>query len=303
MKVLLIDDDPIVKEIIFSYLECYQHELHYAKNGYDGLNLLENERFDIVICDLILPDISGFDICQKIREKEQGSLDYTYFILITHKLGKEIFSKSMVCGADDFIFKPIDENEFILRYRAGSRVIDLIKRLKLAKQEIEEISRTDYLTGAFNRRALMEILSAEIYRSVREKSELCVGLLDLDHFKSVNDIYGHIVGDEILKGFVQLIRNCIRKYDVVGRFGGEEFIVILPKTTKETGFMVMERIRSTLEESGIKTSAGLINITTSIGLSCLCESRNVDQLIHDADVALYQAKNRGRNRVEVSGEC
>lgn len=303
MKVLLIDDDPIVKEIIFSYLEGYAHQIQYVKNGFEGLSLLEQEKFDIVVCDLVLPDINGFEICQKVREKEQGSLNYTYFILITHKLGKDVFDKSMMCGADDFIFKPIEENEFILRFRAGARVIDLINRLKQAKQEIEEISRTDYLTGAFNRRALMEILSAEIFRSVREKSELCVGLLDLDHFKSVNDIYGHIVGDEILKGFVQLIKNSIRKYDVVGRFGGEEFIVILPKTTKETGYMVMERVRSILEESGIKTTAGLIKITTSIGLSCLCESRNVDQLIHDADVALYKAKNKGRNRVEVSGEC
>lgn len=299
MKVLLIDDDPVTKEIIFSYLETLGNDLCYAKSAEEGLDLLSEEKYDIVICDFILPSMNGIELCKEIRRREEGSLDYTYFIMITHKLSKEVFNNSLSCGADDFIFKPFDENEFILRFRAGVRIIELIKRLKSAKQEIEEISRTDYLTGIYNRRALMEILSAELFRSIREKTELCVAILDLDNFKNVNDVYGHFVGDEVLKGFVEIAKSCIRRYDVIGRFGGEEFIIILPKTTKETGYMVMERIRSTLEDKGIKTSSGTINITVSIGVACTCDSKNVDQLIHDADISLYKAKTSGRNRVEV----
>ncbi|MGB9730973.1 MULTISPECIES: GGDEF domain-containing response regulator [Calditerrivibrio] len=299
MKVLLIDDDPVTKEIIFSYLETLGNDLCYAKSAEEGLDLLSEEKYDIVICDFILPSMNGIELCKEIRRREEGSLDYTYFIMITHKLSKEVFNNSLSCGADDFIFKPFDENEFISRFRAGVRIIELIKRLKSAKQEIEEISRTDYLTGIYNRRALMEILSAELFRSIREKTELCVAILDLDNFKNVNDVYGHFVGDEVLKGFVEIAKSCIRRYDVIGRFGGEEFIIILPKTTKETGYMVMERIRSTLEDKGIKTSSGTINITVSIGVACTCDSKNVDQLIHDADISLYKAKTSGRNRVEV----
>jgi diguanylate cyclase (GGDEF)-like protein len=299
MKVLLIDDDPVTKEIIFSYLETLGNDLCYAKSAEEGLDLLSEEKYDIVICDFILPGMNGMELCKEIRRREEGSLDYTYFIMITHKLSKEVFNNSLSCGADDFIFKPFDENEFISRFRAGVRIIELIKRLKSAKQEIEEISRTDYLTGIYNRRALMEILSAELFRSIREKTELCAAILDLDNFKNVNDVYGHFVGDEVLKGFVEIAKSCIRRYDVIGRFGGEEFIIILPKTTKETGYMVMERIRSTLEDKGIKTSSGTINITVSIGVACTCDSKNVDQLIHDADISLYKAKTSGRNRVEV----
>lgn len=299
MEVLLIDDDPVTKEIIFSYLDSFGHTLHYVKSAEEGLNLLSEKKYDIVICDFILPCMNGIELCKEVRRREEGSLNYTYFIMITHKLSKEVLNESLSCGADDFIFKPFDENEFILRFRAGVRVIELINKLKNAMQEIMEISRTDYLTGIYNRRALMEILSAELFRAIREKTELCVAILDLDNFKNVNDVYGHFVGDEVLKGFVEIAKSCIRKYDVIGRFGGEEFIIVLPKTTKETGYMVMERIRSTLENNGIKTSSGVINITVSIGIACICDSKNVDQLIHDADISLYRAKTSGRNRIEV----
>lgn len=246
-----------------------------------------------------MPKLDGVDVCKAIRESNLEP--YKYILLVTAKNETENIIQGMEAGADDYITKPFSKQELSVRINAGKRIIELQKELIDAREQMRYQATYDKLTAILNRAAIFEILSKELSRAQRTNNHLGVILLDLDHFKHVNDTYGHLAGDQVLKTAAQVIQSAIRPYDRVGRYGGEEFLIVLPETDMDESTMVAERIRATIEKTPVKTDEGIINVTVSLGVTALQDKINdddVDCFIKTADVALYTAKNSGRNRVE-----
>jgi diguanylate cyclase (GGDEF)-like protein len=294
MKVMIVEDEPISRRILENFLiECGYEVL----SGSDGMEALEIIRSPdaprLVISDWMMPNMNGVELCEKIRGMEKDQ--YTYFILLTTKAEKRDIIKGLESGADDFIVKPFDREELKYRVKIGERIINL-------EQRIMQLANTDYLTGVLNRRAFMERMNGEINRSIRNKKEISIILMDIDHFKKVNDKFGHQVGDLVLQRFTERVLMASRSYDFVGRYGGEEFIVGLPETNMEQSLIIAERMRQNIEEMQLTFPDNpqvALRITASFGItSCVIESfEKIDSVIKLADDALYRAKTEGRNRV------
>jgi diguanylate cyclase (GGDEF)-like protein len=244
-------------------------------------------------------------LCRRIRQQQAAT--YQYIILLTGKSARGDLLKGMEAGADDYLTKPCDLEELQVRVRAGQRIVDLQTRLLQAQEDLRRQATHDTLTGIWNRGAILEILERELDRAQREQQPLGVIMADVDHFKSINDTYGHPAGDKVLHDVAQSIRSCLRPYDAVGRYGGEEFLVVLPKCTLSSAAEIAERIRHGLAQEPIATEKASVSISISLGVAAhefkvgSTEKVEIEKvLIGDADAALYLAKQQGRNRVMLS---
>jgi len=294
MKVMIVEDEPISRRILETFLREWGYEVLSIGDGLDAWKIMQSPDAPcLVISDWMMPNMDGIELCEKIRGMEKAQ--YTYFILLTTKAEKRDLIKGLESGADDFIVKPFDQQELRYRVKIGERIIDL-------EQKIIKLANTDYLTGVLNRRAFMEKMDEETNRSIRNKKELSIILTDIDHFKKVNDSYGHQVGDLALQRFAQQISSTSRSYDFVGRYGGEEFIIGLPETNMEQSSLVAERMRKNIEEIELTLPDNPlvhVRITASFGVASrvMKSYESVDSIIKLADDALYRAKAEGRNRV------
>lgn len=297
-KILIADDDALSRKILESTLKAWGYEVIVAESGSEALAILEGEdRPNLAVLDWVMPGIDGIEICRRIREKNMPG--YVYIILLTARCSREDVIRGLESGADDYMVKPFYPEELKYRLKIGERIIKL-------EQDILKIARTDYLTGVLNRMAFMERLAGEINRARRENKPLGIIIADIDHFKKVNDKYGHQAGDVVLKNFALFIRKVCREYDFVGRYGGEEFIVCLPGCDLENTFAIGERMRKVVEinPSYIEELNRDIHITASFGVTSLepGAKKSIDDLIKEADEALYKAKKTGRNRVVKANE-
>jgi diguanylate cyclase (GGDEF)-like protein len=244
-----------------------------------------------------MPGQTGIELCRQLRV-QQGQEPYTYVMLLTSKNQREDLIEGMEAGADDYITKPFDQHELQVRLRAGRRIVEL-------QNELRRQATHDALTGVLNRSKTFEIFTRELQRSKREGTPLGAILVDLDHFKNVNDTYGHLAGDEVLRHAAARLQSSIRSYDAVGRYGGEEFIVLLPGCDEATAVMQAERLRMALSmDPVVLDSAGSVNydLTASLGVAVSAPGREAsspEALVAVADEALYKAKRGGRNRVEL----
>jgi two-component system cell cycle response regulator len=294
MKIIIVEDEPISRRILENFLIECGYEVLSASDGMGALEIIQSpDAPRLVISDWMMPNMNGVELCEKIRGMEKDQ--YTYFILLTTKAEKGDIIKGLESGADDFIVKPFDREELKYRVKIGERIINL-------EQRIMHLANTDYLTGVLNRRAFMERMEGEINRSIRNKKEISIILMDIDHFKKVNDKFGHQVGDLVLQKFTERVLMASRSYDFVGRYGGEEFIVGLPETNMEQSLLIAERMRQNIEEMQLTFPDNpqvALRITASFGItSCVIESfEKIDSVIKLADDALYRAKTEGRNRV------
>ena len=240
--ILLVEDNPISRKMLEKILVKEGFEVTLAENGKEALALFRKHFFPIVLTDWLMPEMEGPELCKAIRnEKPKG---YVYIVLLTAKDSKDDIISGLESGADDYLTKPADRAELVARLKNGLRILDLEKSLKKANEEIRTLSITDSLTGIYNRGYLNERLPQEIKRSIRYKRSLSLILCDIDHFKSVNDNFGHVAGDTILKGFVDCITASIRdQIDWSARYGGEEFLVVLPETDFLGARHLAERLR------------------------------------------------------------
>lgn len=300
MKVLIADDDPMFCLLFESIIKKMGFDIIIANDGDEALKILQSDDApELAILDWVMPKLDGIDVCKKMRECNNEP--YKYIILVTSKDDQKNIIQGMEAGADDYITKPFSKQELSVRINAGKRIINLQKQLIDAREHMRYQATYDKLTGIFNRAAIFEFLSKELSRAKRAKTSLGVVLLDLDHFKKINDTYGHLAGDEVLKTASQLIQSSIRPYDRAGRYGGEEFIIILPDADIDESIIVAERIRKSIEKATIATAEGSIDITVSLGVTAInkeYDNDNLNSIIKTADMALYTAKNSGRNRVE-----
>jgi len=293
MKVMIVEDEPISRRVLENFLREWGYEVISTTDGMTAWEIIRSpDAPSLIISDWMMPNMDGVELCEKIRGMEKDQ--YTYFILLTTRAEKGDIIKGLHSGADDFIVKPFDREELRYRVKIGERIIDL-------EQKIIKLANTDYLTGVLNRRAFMEKIDEEINRSIRNKKELSVILTDIDHFKKVNDSYGHQVGDLVLQRFTQQISKTSRSYDFVGRYGGEEFIIGLPETNMEQSWLAAERMRKNIEEIELTLPENPpvhVRVTASFGVASrvMKPYENVDSIIKLADDALYRAKAEGRNR-------
>lgn len=296
MRVLVADDDGLSVRILQDVLQAWNYDVVTARNGLEAWEILQqSDAPNLVILDWMMPGMDGVDICSKIRTRERR--DYVYIILLTGRNSREDIINGLESGADDYMIKPFNPEELKSRLKIGQRIIEL-------EQRIMSLARTDYLTGLLNRRAFMERLESEASRADREGKPLSLIILDIDHFKLVNDSYGHQAGDLILQELAASIGDSCRRYDFIGRYGGEEFIIGLPSAGREDAKRTAERMRKAVEEQRkyIPQRHTYVKVTASFGVAAIQpgDAYNIDMLIKQADDALYRAKRAGRNRVVVA---
>lgn len=271
-----------------------------VENGQKALELFNDRFFPIVLTDWMMPEMDGLELCRAIRKNTYPG--YVFIILLTAKDSKDDIIRGLGAGADDYLTKPFSHAELIARLNTGKRVLELERSLKDANEEIRILSITDPLTGTYNRGYMTERLPQEIKRARRYSRALSIILCDIDHFKKVNDIYGHLVGDRVLKDFAQCIRHSIRQdVDWTARYGGEEFLIVLPETDVNGASVMAERLKSELSQRVTETQGKQISITASFGVTGFSpdtpdEMISPEAMVSKADKYLYKAKREGRNR-------
>jgi len=302
--VLLAEDNPVSRKLLEKTLQKAGYEFNSVENGREALDLFNGSFFPIVLTDWLMPEMNGIELCRAIRENNNLS-GYVYIIVLTGKDAKDDIVVGLEAGADDYLTKPFDQAELIARLNTAVRILELERSLLTANERIRLLSVTDPLTGSYNRGYLNDRYPQEIQRAKRFKNPLSLVLCDIDHFKKVNDTYGHLTGDQVLKKVVGSITKSLReKVDWVVRYGGEEFLMVLPETGVDGARIVAERVRSAISEMSIKTKENTFHITASFGVTG-CDFNATDEkiimedMINTADGYLYQSKREGRNRVTV----
>lgn len=300
MKILVAEDDKITLKLLETRLRKWGNDVIGCADGLEAWERLqEPEAPALVILDWMMPGMPGVNICRKIREMNRRP--YVYVILLTAKNRKKDILEGLEAGADDYIVKPFDPSELKVRVRAGARIVKLQEDLMAALDVADYRASHDGLTGLWNRVAILDIGSKELERTQREGRPMTLVMADLDHFKRINDRYGHPTGDEVLREVSRRLASSVRIYDSVGRVGGEEFVMVLPGRDGEEGRTIAERLRASISGTPVVTSQGPIPVTMSFGATEF-QGRNVTDvatLFKKADEALYKAKSKGRNRVEV----
>jgi len=298
MNILIIDDSKAVREKVKSVLKKARLFKKYfeAENGIEGFKILLDNDIDLIICDILMPKIDGFKFLNMAKDKLES--DNIPLIMLTAIGNNEEKIKGLELGATDYVTKPFDEGELLARVKVQLKVKALQDRLKSTNKRLEDLSNIDELTGLYNRRRLMEVLSGEFEEGKRYSTNLSFIMLDIDDFKSINDIYGHQKGDMVLKEIGKLLKRNIRTTDIAGRYGGEEFAIILTQTDINGAKVSAERIRRNVEKHEFD---GLERVTISLGVSSNKNCNSIDELIKRADEALYMGKKRGKNRVEIEG--
>jgi len=297
MKILIVEDELIYRLMVKKQLLEAGHDIVEAEDGQTAWELFQRDPFQLVITDWMMPGLDGPELTQKIRQSKQEN--YTYIIMLTAMNDKDNIIIGLESGADEYLTKPFNSRELIARVASGMRILKLEEQLMHARKQMEVLAMHDSLTGLLNRRAIDEYAEGEFNRAIRQERALSVIMIDIDHFKSVNDRFGHKVGDRALQRIAGILTSDLRGYDRVGRWGGEEFILILPDTPLGGAAKVAERLRVRTEEMKIPLENDeLLSINISLGVACNTgQFQSVAKLIDAADRALYQAKQTGRNRV------
>jgi diguanylate cyclase (GGDEF)-like protein len=291
-KVLVVDDNYLNIRLMRDILVDEGFTVYTADNGLPVLNMAHELKPDVILLDIMMPGMDGFEVCKLL--KNDNDVKNIPVIMVTAKTEGTDIRQSLDIGAFDYIRKPVDEIEVVARIRSAIR-------FKEQQDQLLEIASKDSLTGLFNRALLMELFEKELARQQRSSANIAFVMMDLDHFKTVNDTYGHPVGDMVLKEFADILVDSVRYGDIIGRYGGEEFGLVVTGMDAPSVFLLCERIRKNVEQKQFHTNEATFSLTVSMGI---CVKRPFDritaaQMIQNADGALYKAKNAGRNRVEL----
>lgn len=301
IPILLVDDDRFMRTVLCQTLQDAGYQVSQAANGKEALELCRSNYFPIILTDWVMPEMDGIAFCRAFREKTAES--YTYLILLTSQDGKDKLIEGLEAGADEYLIKPVNEAELMVRLKTARRILDLESSLQKSLEEIKQLSIRDPLTGMFNRGYLDQHLPNEIRRADRYLRDFSLIMMDLDHFKKINDTWGHQAGDAVLQHCTRIIAGTIRReVDWVARYGGEEFVLVLPETDQVGCGVVAERLRNLIASSTCSFRGENLSITASFGTvtrspSDSANDIHADFMLHKADQCLYQAKESGRNRI------
>jgi len=294
MKILLVEDSSVERRKVGSFLSEWGLDFIAVGNGTEAVKLLEGpESPNLALLDWMLPGLDGIEVCRRIR-RHGTSRPYVYTVMLTAKNRKQDLLFAMDAGADDYLAKPVDPSELRARIMAGKRILELQQILRFAATH-------DFLTNLLNRSEILAAIEREFSRSGRDGKSATVIMADIDHFKSINDSMGHAAGDEVLKEVARRLKSDLRPYDVVGRYGGEEFLIILPGCELSVGARRADEIRKLVAKDPILTPFGPATVTVSMGVTVTSagHDHSVPDLLREADLGLYAAKNNGRNRVDL----
>ncbi|HEY2646914.1 MAG TPA: diguanylate cyclase [Candidatus Acidoferrales bacterium] len=302
MRILIADDESVSRRMLQALLMKWGYEVIAVEDGDAAWEKLKSpDAPRMALLDWMMPGQNGVDVCRALRN--QRPEPYTYMLLLTAKDAKESVVEGLESGADDYLTKPFNPQELKARIRVGLRLLELEDNLVKAREVMRFKATHDTLTGVWNRGAILETLEKEVWRSRRESQSLGILIGDLDHFKAVNDTYGHLSGDAVLREISRRMQTDVRPYDSVGRYGGEEFLVLLPGCNTLAARDAGERLRKAISRDSIETPGGNLQVTMSIGgVSTADWPKDVPtQILQMADSALYRAKKEGRNRVVMAG--
>jgi len=298
--ILLAEDDPATRMLMTRFLKKAGYEVDAVSDGTEALDKMTKRYYPILVTDWEMPGMDGVALCKAVRNLQLDG--YVYALLLTARDSKENIIAGLEAGADDYLVKPVHEPELVARLNAGRRILALEHSLRAANHRNRILSITDALTGAYNRRYLMEQLPREVERCRRYAYPLSVIMCDIDLFKRINDELGHAAGDDVLQQFVGRVQRSIRSNsDWIARYGGEEFLLVLPETEYKSGLFVAEKVRAIVGAEPFATRMGEVAVTTSFGVASTGPNGpdlalKVDGLIKAADQCLYQSKLAGRNR-------
>lgn len=301
MRILIAEDDPVSRHMLEAFLKKWGFEVAVARDGVEAWEILQQEGApQLGIIDWMMPGMDGVQVCRKLRER--GGHPYVYIILLTAKDQKRDIIEGIESGADDYLIKPFDAHELRAHLRAAKRILDLQEELISAREVLRIQATHDPLTGLWNHAAVFDILRKELERSQRQGNSLGVVMADLDHFKRINDTHGHLAGDAVLTEVARRLRAAVRPYDSVGRYGGEEFLAVVPGCDSSSVLHQAERLRACVGGEPFDIGGTLINLTLSVGVAASGQTRihDSDALLRAADAALYRAKGNGRNRIEIA---
>ena len=301
MRILIADDDPVSCRLLDRLLHKWGYDVTAAHDGMEAWEVLQAERAPrVALLDWMMPGMDGLEVCRRVRAR--SSQPYVYIMLLTanDKVGNVV--EGLESGADDYLTKPFHPQELRARLRVGLRMLELESSLVEARENLRFKASHDALTSIWNRGAIIELLERELSRARRDGSSVGVLLADIDHFKRINDTRGHLVGDEVLRAVTGRLKGEVRSYDAVGRYGGEEFLIILPGCDNPKLTAKAQQLVKIVERSSVETSTGAVPVTISIGgiASGDCPHAELSKLLHAADTALYRAKVSGRNRSEMA---
>ena len=300
MHTLVAEDSPVYRKLLERNLQEWGFRHTIVNNGSEAWRILQRgDSPKLLLFDWVLPGVDGVELCRRVRARGVQGNSYSYIVLLTGKDAKRDMIEAMQAGVDDYLVKPFEEWELRARLNVGKRILELNQQLVEARESMRYLASHDSLTGVMNRAEILESLSRELDRGHRNNKPVGIVLADLDHFKNVNDTLGHLFGDEALREVARRFRSRLRVYDGVGRYGGEEFLLILPGCDLMTTIIRADQIRTVIADQPVIWSRTSRAITASMGVSC-AEPGNLDisSLLNQVDKGLYEAKRKGRNRVE-----
>ncbi len=301
MKILIADDEMVSRRLLEKTLERAGYEVTAVSDGRRAAEeLCRPEGPRLALLDWVMPQLDGPAVCRAVRR--QRSQRHVYLVLLTSKSAKEDIIEGLESGADDYLIKPFDPGELKARLHTGMRILELEDNLLEAREDLRYKATHDSLTSLLNRGTILDLLAGELARKQRVKNSLVIVLGDLDRFKLVNDTYGHIVGDEVLREVARRLLGSVRSYDFVGRYGGEEFLLVLNNCSDDMAMERAEEIRKAVGNTPISTARGSISVTMSLGVcaSHAGDTWTLEEVLCEVDSALYAAKTAGRNRCSLS---
>jgi len=302
MRILIAEDDLTSRMVLGSVLKKSGYDVVEAVNGAEAWEIMKHDDAPrLAILDWMMPEMDGLDVLHKIRNIQSDNPPY--IIMLTAKGEKTDIIAGLDAGANDYLSKPFDTGELRARIGVGVRMIGLQEELVRSRELLIYQATHDPLTGLMNRRAILDRLGEELSRAKRHSGFLMVGMCDIDHFKRFNDRYGHQTGDDVLIEVSHVLQGSLRKYDSLGRIGGEEFLAIIPVNKKIDTLSLFNRLRENVEKKVIETRKGALSVTISIGVACAAKDSDADSVIKAADAAMYRAKESGRNRVVLNESC
>jgi two-component system, cell cycle response regulator len=301
LNILIAEDDPVSRRLLEATLVRWDYQVAVACDGTAALELLERDDApSLALLDLVMPGMNGDQVCRLVRERVRER--YLYLVLLTSKSHKSDLIHGLNAGADDYIAKPVDPMELKARLNTGRRILGLQDQLIAAREAMRRQAMRDSLTGAWNHGAILDILRRELLRAERDGGRVSVILGDLDNFKRINDTFGHLAGDEALREAHRRMAAAMRPYDMIGRYGGEEFLIVMPGCEEADTRRFCERLRRNVADTPVTHNGEEISVSISLGAVVHDAPAPADAqaLLQAADQALYRAKNAGRNRVEIA---
>jgi two-component system, cell cycle response regulator len=301
MRILIAEDDPVSRRVLQAHLTKWGYEVVVTNDGLQAWNVLQkDDPPSLAILDWMMPSMDGTEVIRKLRERRDVS--YVYVLLLTAKGQKEDIVAGLEAGADDYLIKPFDAHELRARIRTGKRILDLQNQLVAVQAALREEATHDPLTKAWNRAGILEILQREYARAQRVQGSVGVVMADLDYFKPINDTYGHLAGDEVLRELSRRMISSVRPYDAIGRYGGEEFVIVFPDCSAESAFQRAEQLKQDITRKPVETNSAIITVTASLGVAASDQGRceDFEILLRAADAALYRSKAEGRNRTTLA---